>query len=187
MTTEDKQRRRDELLDLYGGPKKVVYKRFIDSGYYLPTINSPMISRDYLAFLDSLSALTKQRSEIVPYYWFTYSKQIAFCVLQELCDFNELEMGFDITNMPSKQWMVNMAYALDPEHRLFITVGDLASDDYMTCIQNKILQLPSKTDAEAYYRLDIVKAYKNAAIYRLNRLKARYSFAVVNLNHASIK
>lgn len=186
MISERRRQKHEDLMMRYDDKKKVVYKQLVDSGYYLPSINNPMVSRDYLAAIKEFTVLSRQRADITPYYWFSYSKEIAFCVLQEICEPLELDMAFTIMTMPTKEWMVNMAYSLEPTHKAFLPVDTtillLNDRNYQLLLQQEFQKLPSAEQMNDIYRDRLVKAYKLALKLRLTKLASEHKFIKVNLN-----
>lgn len=110
---------RAELELRYGAPKHIVYKRLVSSGYYLPPINSPAVTRDYLKGVDedyflrvSVKDLKQPQARVI------CTKREVYLFLLET---SEVKLGFEILNLPSKKWMLNVLYTLKPDHPLFIS------------------------------------------------------------------
>jgi hypothetical protein len=188
MKKFERERKREYIADRYDGPKKVVYKKWTDSGYYLPGLSSPAVNREYLRAMDDFDMLCVQKNEITEYRWANFSKEIAYCVLEEIALKNNKVLNFDILNMPSKQWMINVAYYLDPLHYVFIQKDEVFkalenNETYQEKIEEIFSRAVTKAQIETDYKTNKRKAYKAAIKARLVQLNQKYACINVNLNH----
>lgn len=185
-----RRKRHEALIDRYGDKKKVVYASLTKDGYYLPPINSPAVTREYLLKVSEGDAVAKQRQEVIHYPYNNFSKEIAFCLLEEACELEGIELGFNIDRMPPKKWMVAMAYTLQPENPAFISrerlneLGRLAAnfDQWNEGFADSFRAISSHEELKQRYSARLKAAYKKAIKNRLHEIARRYNFCAVDLN-----
>ena len=187
-----RKQKHENLYDRYGGPKKEEYARLINSDYYLPPINCPAVTREYILSVKEDAVVAVKKSEVISYDFASFSKEIAFCILKEVgTDVAELPLGFNILNLPPKQWMINVAYTIKPDHRAFISKEDLMDlkqrfdhpAAYLRELKLRLQRLPSAAELNAHYAPQIKQAYKIALRERLVALSYKYRFCAVDLNN----
>ena len=109
--------RQEELRNIYGHQKQIIYNELKNTGLYLPPINCPAVNRDYLKGIHNgefLAVNIGKRNECDIPLWI--SKIELFLLLKES---SELELGFGHRTAPSKKWMLTVLRTIKPDHQIF--------------------------------------------------------------------
>lgn len=188
MIRQNRIRQREERISKYGNYKSIKYKELTDAGYYLPPFSSPAITSDYLRGVSSGDYLSIQTTPI-PYLLIDVTKESAYCILIQCTD---RDLGFDIKNMPCKQWMLNLAYHVHPNHMFFISPERIAAanihETYLertTDATRLVRAIPSRKDIQEHFKPVLIQELRYAILSRLKLLRLKYPICTINLNKAN--
>lgn len=109
-----------ETLSFFLPTKGVLYRLMIKKDFFLPSETSKCITEAYL--LDSLKGkiFTIKISEIKPFLLkkdINATKIELFNLLHAKID---KPLGFDLNQLPDRDWMVDVLHTLDPNNTLFV-------------------------------------------------------------------
>lgn len=175
------------LCNRFGGPKKERYAE-LNKIYNLPPINCPAVTREYLKLVGEHRVLMVARAHFKEYLVLDVSKEVAFCIFSDVADKKRYQVGFDITRLPSRAWMLSVAYSVDPNHPAFVKPNMIRDLELaMVNLQNPtgvlgriIDDQPSPFDLAMAYRNRIITAYKLIITVRAGRLAEEYSFCRID-------
>ncbi|KAL4500834.1 hypothetical protein ABPG72_020068 [Tetrahymena utriculariae] len=95
-----------------------LYWAIYQLGYYLPSRGSQCISSQYLIGVMNKQIYCPQRVQVTAGRQ-TYKKCKKVEIYNQLCKSKNDTLGFDITRLPDKQWLIDVLYLLNSEHELF--------------------------------------------------------------------
>lgn len=180
-------KKHEDLYERFGDSKNKVYAHLKSLGYYLPPKNCPAVDREYLLGVKDQTILAQTEKNVRKYpYPLKCTKEQAFCLLQSISDD---PLGFDITRLPPKQWMLDMAFTLDPENITFVTqsqslhLGTIAPNPVQWEITLKNTLENTRPPLATEYNHLRRQSYKDAIKTRLKRLVRKYPFCTVDLNN----
>lgn len=188
MIRAQREARRQELLALFGGAKQDVYRKLIAADKYLPPINSPAVTRDYLKGVEEGYYLHISKRDVKPF--FTPIKCTRLTVYVLLKEASDLHLGFGPTNMPSKTWMINVLNVIRPDHDIFLPaqtkqqllglIGNRDAD-VIEHLRDSYLPLGQKQEEEITRTKQMVRDELELAIrQRLQAFKDNYPFVIIN-------
>lgn len=178
----------EELTDRYGGSKQLIYKKLKAQGFFLPPLSCTAVTREYLLGIQEGYIQAVSFDPDVKYVGRKVDRYVAFCILLECCD---LPVGFNITQLPPKSWMLDFACMVKPEHPEFVSqqrlqqIKRLIETDttHAGMIFVELNNLPTALELKQKYRPDIKLYFQLAVKDRLDELKAAHSFITINKQH----
>lgn len=95
--------------------KKDLYER-LSVMYYLEPYKHPMVTKKYLLAIDEDIVWCPTHADRLLYYNVRIDKSILAALLLE----QDVNLGFGLTSLPSKQWMLSALRAIDPMEQLVV-------------------------------------------------------------------
>lgn len=96
-----------------------MYRILIKKGLYLPAENSKCINENYLIDCANEKIFTIKISGLKLYLLSSDIAASCYALIAEIQKKTDKQMGFTESNLPDKNWLVNVLYTLDPKNQIF--------------------------------------------------------------------
>lgn len=190
MISAERKDRHERLISHYGGSKQSEYAKLVKGGYYLPPQNCAAVTRDYLLGIKQNRILSAKEYDIQQYPTSSLCRYTIYCVLKEIAIQKRFDVGFPITALPSKKWMLTVAYFHNPEHSVFIKQSSIVRasaafnnrSSYKRTLKHALKFVMSVQDAKKHYKPLIIKEFRDCIKTRIENIQAAIPGCVISNN-----